>query len=122
VPRDLNLLSLFVKTLKLPIENYVLDYFVILTLSQSPELMRRVCEGEESQQETLRLRLRVTEKGSFLRFAQDSVCPLLVILTLSLSEGEESHPFFTQEVFQLESSFASLRTALRGIKPLRMTG
>jgi len=34
--------------LKLPIENYVLDYFVILTLSQSPELMRRVSEGEES--------------------------------------------------------------------------
>jgi len=25
-----------------------LDYFVILTLSQSPELMRRVSEGEES--------------------------------------------------------------------------
>jgi len=43
--------------LKLPIENYVLDYFVILTLSQS--------EGEESPQETLRLRLRVTEKASF---------------------------------------------------------
>ena len=32
--------------LKLPIENYVLDYFVIMTLSLSPELMRRVCEGE----------------------------------------------------------------------------
>jgi len=34
--------------LKLPIENYVLDYFVILTLSRSPELMRMVSEGEES--------------------------------------------------------------------------
>jgi len=40
--------DLFRGSLKLPIENYFLDYFVILTLSQSPELMRRVSEGEES--------------------------------------------------------------------------
>jgi len=62
--------------LKLPIENYVLDYFVIpslcsghrLTLSRNPELMRRVSEGEESHpfsQTGFSIR-------KFLRFAQDS--------------------------------------------------
>jgi len=50
---------------------------------------------------------------SFLRFAQDIVCPLLVIL----SDSEESHPFFTQEVFQLESSFASPSHKLRASAP-----
>ena len=43
-----NLLNRTSRDLKLPIENYFLDYFVILTLSRSPELLRRVSEGEES--------------------------------------------------------------------------
>ena len=43
-----NLLNRTSRDLKLPIENYFLDYFVILTLSRSPELMRRGSEGEES--------------------------------------------------------------------------
>jgi len=59
--------------LKLPIENYVLEYFVIpsQTLRISSGLRLRTAsapflvilsDSEESQQETLRLRLRVTSK------------------------------------------------------------
>ena len=43
-----------------------------------------------------------------------------VILTLSEAKGKNLI-LSPLRVFQLESSFASLRTALRGIKPLRMT-
>ena len=43
-----------------------------------------------------------------------------VILTLSEAKGKNLI-LSPLRVFQLEGSFASLRTALRGIKPLRMT-
>jgi len=71
----------------LPIENYVLDYFVIpslpLRISSGLQLRtapkRLFChsapflvilsDSEESPQETLRLRLRVTEKGHSFAFS-----------------------------------------------------
>jgi len=65
------------------IENYVLDYFVIPSLRSGQRLTLSRSEGEESPQESLRLRLRVTGKKKGDRKG------------VILSDSEESHLFFT---------------------------
>jgi hypothetical protein len=90
----------------LPIENYVLDYFVIPSLlsgqrlplsCHSFALLRTASEGaqatEESSQETLRLRLRVTSKkkgdrkGVFLTLSEaKNLIRLFVILNGAQAE------------------------------------
>ena len=110
--------------LKLPIENYVLDYFVIpslpLRISSGLQLRtapkRLFChsalflvilsDSEESPQETLRLCLRVTEKGhSFASAAsaQDSASGRLA----PQNDGMREKPPFSIGNFRISPTASS---------------